>query len=193
MFPDWQSFGDPDSAALDVMKVAGGAFLSSFFTAAYVAGCIASAMASQVSVSRILYAMGRDGVLPTRVFGALHARFRTPYLSTLIVGVISLLAIPISLDIASSMISFGALIAFTMVNLAVIKHYMIDKRRRGTSAVVKYVILPAIGVLLCLWLWTSLAGITFVVGISWVVLGFIYLLGLTRLFRRRPPELDFSE
>lgn len=193
VFPDWQSFSDPDSASLDVMKFAGGAFLSTFFTAAYVAGCFASAMASQVSVSRILYAMGRDGVLPTRVFGRLHARFRTPYLSTLVVGVVSLLAIPISLDVASSMISFGALIAFTMVNLSVIKHYMIDKKFRGGAATFKYVIVPAIGVLLCLWLWTSLAGITFVVGISWVLVGFIYLLGLTRMFRRRPPELDFSE
>lgn len=193
VFPDWQSFTDPDSASLDVMKVAGGAFLSSFFTAAYVAGCIASAMASQVSVSRILYAMGRDGVLPTGIFGRLHARFRTPYLSTLVVGVISLLAIPISLDIASSMISFGALIAFTMVNLSVIKHYIVDKRHRGGPAITKYVIVPAIGVLLCLWLWTSLSGLTFAVGVGWVILGFLYLLGLTRMFRRRPPELDFSE
>ena len=46
------------------MKFIGGDFLNSFFTAAYVAGAFACAMASQASVSRILFAMGRDGSLP---------------------------------------------------------------------------------------------------------------------------------
>jgi len=49
-----------------------------FFTAAYVAGCVGSALTSQASVSRILYAMGRDGVLPRKVFGHVSLRFGTP-------------------------------------------------------------------------------------------------------------------
>lgn len=193
VFPRWQDFTNVDSAALDVMKVAGGAFLATFFTAAYVAGAFASAMASQASVSRILYAMGRDGVLPRRFFGRLHARFQTPALATLVVGVLSLVALGISLELASSMISFGALVAFSFVNLAVIKHYLVDDRRRSPTDVVRYGVVPGIGVLLTLWLWTSLSGITFAVGLGWVGVGFIYLLGLTRMFRRRPPELHLQD
>ncbi|MGH3094760.1 MAG: APC family permease [Streptosporangiales bacterium] len=193
VFPHWQDFTNVDSAALDVMKVAGGAFLTTFFTAAFVSGAFASAMASQASVSRILYAMGRDGVLPSRFFGRLHARFQTPALATLVVGVLSLVALGISLELASSMISFGALVAFSFVNLSVIKHYVVDRRKRTRVDMLKYGVVPGIGVLLTLWLWTSLSGTTFVVGLSWAAVGFIYLLGLTRMFRRRPPELHMVD
>lgn len=193
VFPGWEGFTDPDTAAVDVMQSVGGAFLTAFFTAAYVTGATASAIASQVSVSRILFSMGRDGVLPRRVFGRLHKRFRTPYVAALIVGGVSLLAVVFPLDLASSMISFGALIAFTFVNLSVIKHYAIDQKRyRGYDAV-KYVVLPIIGVGLCLWLWTSLTQETFVVGLGWVAIGVIWLLVITRGFRKPAPKLDLSE
>lgn len=193
VFPQWQDFTSADSAALDVMKFTGGAFLATFFTAAYVSGCFASAMASQASVSRILYAMGRDGALPRPLFGRLHARFRTPVFATLVVGLLSFVALAISLSLAAAMISFGALVAFSFVNLSVIKHFLIDRGLRGPANVVKYGLVPGVGVLLTLWLWTSLSGTTFQVGLGWVAVGFVYLLGLTRMFTRRPPELRLSE
>ncbi len=193
VFPQWREFSDVDSAALDVMAVAGGAALSAFFTAAYVAGCFGSAMASQASVSRILYAMGRDGALPRTFFGRLHERYRTPVPATVLVGVLSCVALFISLELASAVISFGALVAFSFVNLSVIKHYVVDGGRRRPSDIIRFGVLPGVGVLLTLWLWTSLSGTTFAVGLSWVAAGFIYLLGLTRMFRRRPPELRLHE
>ena len=75
------------------MTSAGGQFLNTFFTAAYVAGCIGSALTSQASVARILFAMGRDGIMPRKVFGYVSARFFTPTFAILVVSVISLLAI----------------------------------------------------------------------------------------------------
>src|SRR5699024_6768532 len=130
VFPDWSAFTDVDTAGMDVAMEAGGNFLVSFFIAAYVAGCLASAVASQVSVSRILYSMGRNRLLPPKIFGVLHPRFQTPYLGAIVVGIVSLLALVVPLDLASSVISFGALIAFTVVNLGVLKHYAIDEGRR---------------------------------------------------------------
>ncbi|MCL3028857.1 amino acid permease, partial [Klebsiella pneumoniae] len=106
-------FQDAESAANEVMLAAGGKFLASFFTAAYVAGAAGSALASQASVSRILYSMGRDGILPRRVFGSLSERFKTPVIAILVVSVISLLAVVIDLTTLASMISFGALVAFS--------------------------------------------------------------------------------
>ncbi|MDH2415154.1 APC family permease [Nocardioides sp. CER19] len=193
VFPDPSKFTDTDSAANDVMHLVGGGFLVSFFTAAYVAGCFASAMASQASVSRILFAMGRDGVLPRPVFGRLSARFHTPVVPVLIVGAISLVALFISLDLASSMISFGALVAFSMVNLSVVKHYLVDEHQRGRAAFVRYGVVPVIGFALTAWLWTSLSSTTFKVGLSWFAAGVVYLLVITHGFRHRPPVLDLSE
>ncbi|NLS09391.1 APC family permease [Nesterenkonia sp. MY13] len=193
VFPDYDSFTDADTAAVDVMTQAGGAFLAAFFTAAYVSGATASAIASQVSVSRILFSMGRDGVLPRRVFAVLHKRFRTPYVAALIVGGVSLLALVFPLELASSMISFGALIAFSFVNLSVLKHYAINQGRYRGYDGVKYVALPVIGVGLCLWLWTSLTAETFMVGLGWVAVGFTWLLVITRGLRQRAPQLDLTE
>ncbi len=193
VFPDYHHFTNVDSAATDVMRRAGGAFLASFFTAAYVAGCFASAMASQASVARILYAMGRDGVLPRRLFGRLHQRFSTPANAVVLVGAVSFVALALSLSVAAAMISFGALVAFSMVNLSVIKRYLIDTGARDASSVLRYGVVPAIGVGLTIWLWTSLSKTTFEVGLSWLAVGLVYLAVVTRGFRRQPPVLDLSE
>ncbi len=194
VFPDYQHFTNTDSAPLDVMTRIGGSALFTFFTAAYIAGSFASAITSQASVARILFAMGRDGQLPKRVFAAIHARFKTPWLGIIIVGVIGLLgALFLPLDIAASVISFGALVAFSFVNLAVFKHYFVDQKARGGRAVLAYVVAPAIGFLLTVWLWTSLSGTTWVAGLIWVAVGVVILAILTRGFRRRPPVMDFTE
>jgi putrescine importer len=190
VFPDFGAFADhQDVASTDVMKFAGGDFLNTFFTAAYVSGCFASAMAAQASVSRILFAMGRDGSLPRSVFARLHPKYRTPVVANLVVGAIGLTALFISLTTTFSMISFGALAAFSFVNLSVIKHYVIDRGRRSGADLVKFGLVPFLGVLFTLYLWTQLTTYTFKIGLGWLAIGFVYLLVLTRMFTRQPPAL----
>ena len=72
---------------------------------------------------------------------------------------ISLLAVVIDLATLASIVSFGALVAFSAVNLTVIKHYFVDLRDRS-SDVLNNIVLPVIGFLLTVWLWTSLSGLT---------------------------------
>ena len=186
-------FASADTAAIDVVTAVGGQLLSALFIAGYVAGALGSALTSQASVARILFAMGRDGVLPRAVFGRLSRRFGTPVVATLIVSVVSLLAIVIDLTLLSEMISFGALIAFSAVNLSVVKHYFIDRRERSGILLLRNLILPLIGFALTMWLWTSLSGRAFVVGLSWLALGVIILAVVTRGFRRPTPKLDLRE
>lgn len=190
VFPS-NEFADVDSGSLDVMVAAGGSFLNIFFTAAYVAGATGSALTSQASVARILFAMGRDGVLPRKLFGHVSVKYSTPVYAILVVSVISLLAIVIDLATLASLVSFGALVAFSVVNLSVIKHYFIDLKDR--SNVVLNLIAPAIGFLLTVWLWTSLSGMTLVIGLIWLAVGFVWLLGVTRGFTRPTPVLDLQE
>jgi putrescine importer len=192
VFPDFAKLS-ADSPALDLMNRAGGTVLAGLFVAAFVAGSFAAAMTSQVSVSRILYSMGRDGMLPRRVFGVLHSRFKTPFIAIIIVGVLGLIALFIPFDWVLQMINFGALIAFSFVNLSVIKHFMFDLKRRGGVAVLKYIIAPALGFAMTVALWTSLPPLAFEIGGAWVVIGFLYLLWLTRGFTKKPPVMDFSE
>lgn len=191
VFPDWHSFVALDTAGIELVEKVGGPVLSAIFIAVFVAGCIGSAMTSQVSVSRIIYAMGRDGLLP-RAFGKLHPRFGTPVLAAVSVSAVSLLALVLSLEMAATMISFGALFAFSMVNLSVIKHFFWDSKLRGAAAVVKYLLLPLVGFALTIWLWTSLAPTSFIVGLCWMAVGIIFLAFRTKGFRQAPPKLTFG-
>jgi len=192
VFPEWASFADPDSASVDVMRRVGGEFMVTAFTATYVAGCFASAMVSQASVSRVLFAMGRDGALP-KVFGQLVTPKRVPAAAIMLVSLLSLVALFITLDTVANMISFGALFAFSAVNLAVVKHYLVDSRLRGTRNCLLYGAVPALGFLSTIWLWTSLSSLSFTIGLCWMGVGFVCLLGLTRAFRVKLPELQMAE
>jgi len=191
VFPS-NAFTDVDSAALDVMTTAGGQFLAVAFTASYVSGALGSALTSQASVSRILFAMGRDGVLP-RFFGQLSQRYGTPVFAIVVVSVVSLLALVIDLGLLAGMISFGALIAFSFVNLSALKHFFVDRKERSGIQVLNNLVLPLIGVGLTLWLWTSLAPMTFVVGLIWLAAGIVALAIVTKGFRRPTPMLDLKE
>ncbi|MDZ3992768.1 APC family permease [Pseudomonas sp. Teo4] len=192
VFPEWSTFNDPDSASVDVMRRVGGELLVSAFTATYVAGCFASAMVSQASVSRVLFAMGRDGALP-RVFGKLVSTKRVPATAIMLVSVLSLIALFITLDTVANMISFGALFAFSAVNLAVVKHYLLDQQLRGLHNLVLYGVLPGLGFLTTIWLWTSLSSMSFTIGLCWMGAGVLCLLLMTRAFRVKLPELQMGE
>ncbi|WGW11456.1 APC family permease [Saxibacter everestensis] len=192
VYPDWRQITNLDAAGLEMMQRVGGSALQALFVVVYIVGTILCGAASQVSVSRILYSMGRDGILP-RPFGYLHPRFRTPVFAAIVVSAFSLVALFISLDAAVTIINFGALAAFSMVNLSVIKSYLFDQRRRSPLDLFRYGLLPAVGFALTLWLWTSLTGFTFVVGLCWMLVGAVILAVRTRFFRRKPPMMDFSE
>lgn len=187
------SFKDADSAASEVMLHAGGRFLEMFFTATYVAGAAGSALASQASVSRILFSMGRDGILPRRVFGTLSERYKTPVIAIVLVSLVSLLAVIIDLTTLASMISFGALVAFSVVNLAVIKSHLGQGQPRTGARLLQYGLLPLIGFGLIVWLWTSLSALPLGIGLAWFALGLAYLGVHTRGFRQPAPTVQFSE
>lgn len=186
VWPDSATFTNLDTAPHELFGRVGGAALQAFFLAAYIMGCIASALSSQASTSRVLYAMGRDRMLPERLFGRVNARFRTPSNAILVIAVISLLALVLPLDVVISVVSFGALTAFTMVNLAVIKFFLVDARERSARAILLYGVMPAIGVALTVWLWFSLSAVALTVGLIWVAIGIAYLAVISKGFRRIP-------
>lgn len=194
VYPDWQSLIPvQDTASLVVSEKVGGKWMYNFFMAAYLTGVYASAMTAQTGVSRIFYAMGREGVLPRKIFFNLHKKFHTPYRAILFVATISLSALFLDLGLVVSMISFGALGAFTFVNLSVVKHFLINEKRRGTGAMIKYGLLPIIGFVMSVWLWTNLERDAMIVGLVWLAIGFAYLLYLTNFLRKQPPSVDYDD
>jgi len=100
----------------------------------------------------------------------------------------------IDLATLASLISFGALVAFSAVNLAVVKtHLMDDGAQRNLKGLLCYGLVPLVGLALTLWLWTSLSALTLVIGLCWFAFGLAYLAVLTAGFRRPVRLVDFTE
>jgi putrescine importer len=163
-------------------------------TSAAFAATVASSLASHASVSRLLYVMGRNGRGAIgRFFGHLHPSFQTPSYAIMFVGLVSLLSISFTLDFVASLINFGALIAFTFVNLTVIVYFAYRRREvNGASQIFRNIILPAIGVMLTVLLWVHLSAESTRYGIIWFAIGIAVLLWITQFFRR-PLSVNMGE
>lgn len=184
VLPDWQSIVAHDSAGLEVMEPLGQT-ISFLFITAYLAGCFASAIASQASVSRILFAMGRANALPRAWFGHLSPRFKTPTYATLTVAAAASIAFVVDLETMASLISFGALFAFSVVNLSVVRIFLVKLQKRAPAEVFRYGVLPVTGLLLTAWLWYSLSAVALTVGLAWLGVGIVY-----SLFARTGATMD---
>ncbi|WP_397334122.1 amino acid permease [Paenibacillus macerans] len=94
---------------------------------------IGLSVAVQSSASRLLYAKGRDGVLPRKTFGYIHPKTRTPTRAILLLGLSSIIVIPLTTKylLLIELSSFGRLSGFILVNLAVIIHVVKSGNRSG--------------------------------------------------------------
>jgi amino acid transporter len=183
------AFTDEASAAFEIATTIGGNLFASFFLAGLVVAQFASGIAAQASASRLMFAMGRDGVLP-RIFGKLQPRFTTPVFGIVLTGLVGLVALSLDVSTSTSFINFGAFTAFTFVNLSVLATWLRD---RAGKRVLTWVVFPVIGAVVDLWLLVNLDGIALVFGLGWLAIGVVVLAAITRGFRRPPPEMTFEE
>ncbi|MFJ4846655.1 MULTISPECIES: APC family permease [unclassified Streptomyces] len=186
-------FDDPSSAAFEIARTIGGDLFSSVFLAGLVVAQFASGVAAQASTSRLLFAMGRDNVLPRKLFGYVHPRYLTPAFNVLLTGAVGLVALRLDVATSTSFINFGAFTAFTFVNLSVIATYLRKRRAGQAPSPFAWAVVPAAGALIDLWLLFHLDGKALTLGAIWLFLGVVYLAWLTRGFRTPPPEMTFDE
>lgn len=197
LFPDVSGFSEEsleNSSLPEIAFLVGGHLFKIALTAAAFAATVASSLASHASVSRLLYVMGRNsrGRIG-RFFGYLHPTFQTPSYAIIFVGLVSLFAIAFNLDFVASLINFGALIAFTFVNLTVIVYFAYRRRQvHGAGQILKNIVLPGIGVGLTVILWLYLSAESTRYGMIWFAIGIAVLLWITRFFRR-PLTLNMGE
>lgn len=188
-FPDISRFKDPDSSQPEIMLYVAGHVLQFGILIFSVVTVLASGMAAHAGVSRLMYVMGRDGVFPERFFGYIHPKWRTPSLNVLLVGAVALMAIRFDLVTATALVNFGALVAFTFVNLSVIAQFWIrEKRNRTLRDHFNYLVLPMLGALTVGALWINLEESSMVLGLIWAAVGIVYLAFVTRSFRNPVPQ-----
>ncbi|MBW4666627.1 MAG: amino acid permease [Cyanomargarita calcarea GSE-NOS-MK-12-04C] len=98
---------------------------------AAIAGLSSVVLVSLMAQARVLYSMGKDGLLPA-LFTQVHPQFKTPYVATIISGAIAMvLAGVLPLEVLAELVSIGTLLAFLIVVIAVLvlRHTQPDLHR----------------------------------------------------------------
>ena len=188
----WSELKSPDTGAVELIGIVAGSAMAYLFSAIFCVGCLASGIASQSSGARLLFGMGRDGVLP-KFFAHVNPKFQTPTTSLAIIAVIGLSAIFFDIFSIASLINFGALLAFASVNISVIGHYYIRGKQRSGANVLKNLIVPLIGAAITLGIWFNLDKNALIMGGTWTVIGTIYLMYQTKMFKQLPIEMKLDE
>lgn len=199
IWPDWHTFANLETAFMDVCRRVGGLPLFEAMGAILILAGLGSGITGGLGGARLLFGMGRDGVLPRKFFAHLHRETNTPTYNILLIGAlayggaIGLNYIGNAYEHAGEMINFGAFLAFMGVNFSTFWHFSVvlrgDRRRRSMGDV----ILPLCGFAFCALIWWNLSIIAKIVGGAWFTVGLVYLLISTRGFRRQAKMIDFSE
>lgn len=139
--------------------------------------------------SRILYTMGRDGMLPS-AFRRVSPRSGTPVFATLVTGgFVAALAAVFPLDLLADLTSMGTLAAFAVVSLGVmILRRTAPELDRGFR-VPCYPVVPLLSILACAYLIYELPLDTYLLFGGWLILALVVYV----LYRRKNSQLEAAE
>jgi amino acid transporter len=203
-WPDWASFtrgitdeavrnNNLDTAIMAVSNRVGGYVLDVSLTIILLIGSVGSGVTGQIGASRLLYAMGRDGVIPRKIFGHLDKKHHGPSYNVMIVGGLALAgALLLNYEECARLINFGAFIAFMGVNIASVLEYYFKSEDKGIKSFLMNFLPPLIGFVICLIIWLNLPLKTFIIGGSWLIAGIVYLGIRTKGFKEQSVMIDFS-
>jgi putrescine importer len=199
VWPDWHSFPNLETAFMDVCQRVGGPILFNGMGAILVLAAFGSGLTGGLGAARLLFGMGRDDVLPRRVFGHLSPGSSTPTYNILIiggltfVGAVLLNSIGNAYEHAGELLNFGAFLAFMGVNLATFWQFAVLSRAGYRKRVLVDIVLPLVGFGFCALIWWNLNGLAKTVGGIWFAIGVLYVAVTTRGFRKAPAMIDFSD
>lgn len=176
-----------DTAFVHVAARVGGTFLFQLLNATLLIANLGSAIAAQFGASRLMYSMGRNDSLPSRFFGAIHPRHHVPLNNVLVVGGIALTgAFLLTYEQGAELLNFGAFIAFIGVNAAALVHYKFRSKEKVTLPF----LIPALGILVCAFIWVHLSRNAQILGVLWICVGLILAWFMRRSHRRSAADAN---
>ena len=198
IWPDWHTFPNLETAFMDVCARVGGPFLFEAMGAILLLAALGSALTGGLGAARLLFGMGRDGVLPRRIFAHVHVETNTPTYNILLIGAVAYIgavglnAIGNAYEHAGQLLNFGAFLAFMGVNLSCFWHFA-PMNKGQKRRVVADAVLPLTGFVFCASIWWNLNSVAMTIGGIWFAAGAAWLAVTTRGFRRAPRLIDFRE
>jgi amino acid transporter len=194
VWPDYTTLQNHETAFMDVARTAGGPFLFAAYGIVLLVSSLACGLAGHVGASRLLYSMGRDDVLPKKIFGHLSAKRGNPIYNEWIVGIVAYVAVlSVPWELAAEIVTFGALLAFTAVNLVALLHFWFAPEAVGRRKLFSDGIVPAFGAVFCFVLLIGLQTWTKYAGLTWLGIGILYASYRTRMFTLRPKLFTLNE
>ncbi|HXX23740.1 MAG TPA: APC family permease [Terriglobia bacterium] len=194
VWPDWHTFPNLETAYMDVTQLVGGKVLFQALAFVLILANLGSGLSGQAGLSRLLFGMGRDNVIPRRFFAYLSPKRNNPSLNIILIGLIAFLgAIVLNYERAAELINFGAFLAFMGVNAAALREFYLAPSARASRRLFADAVAPVLGIIFCFAIWMSLATPAKVLGGCWFVLGTVYDAIKTRGFKERPAQIDFRE
>jgi len=192
VWPDYRTLANPETAFMDVAGVVGGYKLFVGFAAVLLISSLACGLAGLLGAVRLLYSMGRDNLLPRKIFGHLDAARGNPSYNVLIVGGLAYLgSLTMGWERSIEILNFGALMAFMAVNLAAVRHFGFSPGMAGKRRLLLDVIVPSLGFVFCLVIFLGLQRSTLAAGAIWVLAGGAYVICKSRA-SRQPVVIELS-
>ncbi|HMH26507.1 MAG TPA: amino acid permease, partial [Gemmatimonadaceae bacterium] len=147
------------------------AWLGGIINIGAIAGLASVVLVMLMAQPRIFYSMARDGLLPA-VFGKVHPRFKTPYITTIITGIVAAVVAGLfPIGLLGELVSIGTLLAFVIVcgGIIMLRYKSPNLARPFRTPLVPLV--PILGILICGYMMTSLPWATWERLIVWMIIG----------------------
>ncbi|WP_028935510.1 amino acid permease [Pseudonocardia spinosispora] len=166
--------GQEAGLAAILQQVTGASWPGTLLAAGAVVSIFSVTLVVMYGQTRILFAMGRDGLIPER-FHKVNPRTVTPVQNTVIVTVaVGLLAGLLPINFLSEMTSVGTLVAFLVVSIGVIILRSTAPDLPRGFKVPGYPVVPVLSILGCIWIIFSLRAITIVAFVGWVAVALLW-------------------
>lgn len=193
-WPDFHTFSDVATAFMDVTRRVGGTWLFEAMVLLLTIANIGAGLTGEVGAARLLFGMGRDNVLPRKVFAYLDPKRNTPTFNLILIGIFTFAgSLGKRYDLIGELLNFGAFLGFMGVNIATIRQFYFRPQTGRHKSFWKDLLLPGLGFAICFVIWLGLGNLAKIVGFAWFTVGLTYSAIRTRGFRLEPVMIDLSE